>query len=259
MAVETAKKYNRKIWLDYDDDLFNVPTSNPTFNQYAQTENQKSLTAILKMADYISVTTEPLLNRIAPINNKVSVIPNAWNDRFFPFQNKKFANTKTILWRGGPTHNEDIDDHLSEISEIVESFPNYHWVIMGQPSYRLLNVIPESMKTVVLPTSNYNFYDVLKKLQVDVCLVPLSDNVFNHSKSNIAWMEAAYAGAACIAPDWETWDKPGIINYDVSLWKAFKPEMFENMYNLSVATIQQDFLLSKVNQQRAAVLETLGV
>ena len=44
-------------------------------------------------------------------------------------------------------------------------------------------------------------------------MVPLADHPFNRSKSNIAYLEAIYSGAICVAPDWDEWRHPGVLTY----------------------------------------------
>ena len=42
---------------------------------------------------------------------------------------------------------------------------------------------------------------------------PLVDTPFNRAKSNIAYLEAIMCGAIIVAPDWQEWRHPGVINY----------------------------------------------
>ena len=50
-----------------------------------------------------------------------------------------------------------------------------------------------------------------------LAVVPLKDNLFNHAKSNLAWIEATCAGAMTLAPDWPEWRRPGVSNYESPL------------------------------------------
>jgi hypothetical protein len=44
-------------------------------------------------------------------------------------------------------------------------------------------------------------------------MVPLHVSDFNRAKSNIGWIEAVHAGAITVAPDFQEWRRPGVINY----------------------------------------------
>ncbi len=54
---------------------------------------------------------------------------------------------------------------------------------------------------------------MIHRLQPAIMIVPLVDNDFNRAKSNIAWLEGCFAGAAVIAPDFPEFQRPGVLNY----------------------------------------------
>lgn len=269
-VCDFAKTFNKPIWLDYDDDLFCLPVSNPAYTLYASTENQTSFRQILEMADHVTVTGPDLKEKIRPFTRaKVTVVPNAWDTDDLPFLHKEFKRHKKFLWRGGPTHMEDIDAHQGDLEKIQKSFPDWKWVIIGMPSYKFQQIIPKEnilYPQVVADKSQpylnlIQFYHQLKTLEVDLCLVPLADSAFNRSKSNIAWMEATFAGAACVGPNWPHWDKAGVIHYNHGqLYEAVATsiEHLANRYDESYQTIMNSLTLNKVNKLREQICLELG-
>ena len=61
--LEMAQANGKKVWVDYDDDLFSVPRSNRTFRLYGDAKNQNNIAQIVAKADVITVST-PQLQRV---------------------------------------------------------------------------------------------------------------------------------------------------------------------------------------------------
>jgi hypothetical protein len=104
-----------------------------------------------------------------------------------------------------------------------------------------------------------------------VHIVPLRDNAFNRCRSNLAWIEATCAGAVVIAPDWEEWRRPGIMNYtdaegfrrtlrgvmeQYAMGLVKKTDERQEHFNveMSRAYIEQHLQLDKVNEARWGII-----
>ena len=109
------------------------------------------------------------------------------------------------------------------------------------------------------------YFRYLSQIEGSISIVPLSHRKselnFNKSKSNIAWLEATYAGMVSLAPNWPEWRKPGIINYIDDL--DFKEKLtamiegkydLESLHKLSWQYICSELTLDKTNQQRLSVI-----
>jgi hypothetical protein len=59
-----------------------------------------------------------------------------------------------------------------------------------------------------------NYLARLSQIAPRYGIVPLTDNAFNRSKSNIAWLEMTWAGAVCLVPHWPEFDHPGAMTYE---------------------------------------------
>lgn len=214
--LKAARSMGLRVWVDYDDDLFAVPRSNPAFERYAAPGVHDTMRAIIRQADAVSVSTARLRNVIQELRDDVApdvaLIPNAWNERFHPLTYSGANNTKTIVWRGSMTHDEDLDRHKDDLLEIKRRFPDWKWVLMGDPYWKFVEELGECF--VIRSTWDViDYFQALESVKPTVLIVPLADNPFNHAKSNIAWQEATWAAAACVAPKWDEWDYDCIAHY----------------------------------------------
>jgi hypothetical protein len=108
------------------------------------------------------------------------------------------------------------------------------------------------------------YFHSLKTLAPKIHLVPLKDNRFNRCKSNIAWMEATWAGAACVVPGFEEFEMEDT-SYDdnESFYRIAKAllddeQLNSDIYFFARDYIQKNLLLSQVNQMRIQIARSLG-
>lgn len=256
-----CKNIGVKIWVDYDDNLFNLPPENRAFDNF-DLDIKKVMRSILEQADIITVSTEALKTFFKEslfVPNPVEVIPNALNDDFFQLATS-FNTTPNYCWRGSETHHADILDYTNEIFEAMQA--NAHpWYFIGyRPHLLMRNFVPPKLN-YVKPVDPLIYHNNLKAIKPHVMHVPLSDNALNHSKSNIAWIEATFAGAITIAPHWPEWQRPGVLTYkDAEEYKFYLTMLPENpaqLWQQSRDYIAEHLVLSKVNELREDVIEKL--
>jgi hypothetical protein len=110
------------------------------------------------------------------------------------------------------------------------------------------------------------YMDAFARLGPWLHIVPLANNGFNRSKSNLAWLEATAAGAVVLAPALEEWQRPGIVNYkDASdfgnklsrLMDEFNAPGCHPNVTLSRAYIRENLSLRCLNAQRWEILNEL--
>jgi hypothetical protein len=110
-----------------------------------------------------------------------------------------------------------------------------------------------------------DYHAILARMMPRIVVVPLSDSVFNHGKSNIAWIEATFAGGVCLAPDWPEWHRPGVVNYkdrDEFFAKlielmAWSDEQIDANWKLSRDYIEKQLTIKTTNAQRSAIIDDL--
>jgi hypothetical protein len=261
-----AKRLGIKLWLDYDDDLFNVPVSNPACLTYGDRAVQRDVMSLMAMADCITVSTANLQKKYTNFNKNTFVVPNAWNNRLMWYREAdKVARAKVVLWRGTRTHAEDLDTFLPEIAVAAKEYPDWKFVFIGGAYWKTHKYIPEGQLSVIEPMEQSLFYETIYKLGAKIMIVPLVDNEFNRAKSNIAWQEGSFCGSAVLCPMWEEWKNPGAANYDgVEAFGALLRTMMmpnncplSEWADISWKHIQECLTLDEVNLQRMDIMKQL--
>lgn len=273
-AVQAARMYGKKVWLDFDDMIFanDIPRSNLAWTFFNSPKAQQVLKACIPAADAISVSTETIKERIIELFNypaeKIWVIPNAFPDELWatrrPFTPDLNEKVKKVMWRGSVTHEGDlyrfrngIKPHKNLGYLFVGHLP---WILHKQHDGHLDEI---SYHPWEKPLERY--WMMLKDASPHYVLVALEECDFNRGKSNIAWLEATFAGAACIAQStMPEFDKVPTIQFSSvkSLDGVLKniasgTDLRTEKYMESRALIEREYLLSVTNQIRWQLIEKL--
>jgi len=263
-GMKMAKSFNIPIWIDFDDDLFNVPKYNPAHTFYSKKETLESIVNACRLSDIITVTSPKLQKVYSQFNKNVEVIPNAWNDINFPLNTNVISNKKIINWRGSATHRNDLLEYKESLLKAVSTKKDWQWSWIGKEHWMISDFIDDKQKISIEEMDIIQFFNVMKQLNPAIQIVPLKINEFNEAKSNIAWLEATYAGAVTVAPPMEQWDRPGIIRYqdmdhiyDEIVDAMNNEKKRKAMWKDSYEYIESELLLSKINKKRSEIIERL--
>lgn len=263
--ADMARCNSVPIWTDYDDDLFRVPRSNPTHKTYGSQGVQKEIAKIIAMSEVVTVSTQQIKDNISKLNDNIIVIPNALNEKVFKHRPEKpVLRNPMMFWRGSPTHDKDMMYFTGEMAELARKYPKFSWCFMGHPFWWTVEQMPSENLIMAEGVDPIEYFEVILKISPAAVIVPLYDNDFNRTKSNIAWIEATYAGAVCIAPNWPEWQKPGVLVYD-------SPSEFKRLCELVItgeidieskvkeswAYIQGYLTLKTVNPKRVDLIRKL--
>lgn len=275
-AAQMANRCKRPLWIDFDDYLFGVPRDNPCYKAYMTPEAHEHIAKIMGMADAITFSTPRLKElmhtiydtirkhkpkyKLPVMNAKSFVVPNAFNDLMFPFE-PATKNHKMIMWRGSNTHQHDLLTYGGEMLELAQEHPDWTWSFLGYDPFFITQAMPKKSAVIIDPLEIGEYFEFIKVVQPAIQVVPLSRHDFNECKSNIAWIEATYAGAVTVAPDWPEWRRPGVVTYsNPHEFKACLKFLMENpgnlakMHEMSVEFISKHLLLSDVNVQRRLII-----
>ena len=252
------KNCGKSLWVDYDDNLFAVNPENKTFHTYNAPDVQENIKNILKAADVVSVPLEYLRSAYGPYNKNLVVIPNAFNDGIFKRGELK-PRAKTITWRGPGDHIYDLMTYGKEINRACEGFPDHEFIFIGYYPWFL----SETKNKGYLPGLDIILYHhKMVELAPMALHVPLHDNTFNRCRSNTAYIEATFAGAVSIVPDW--WSVPGSVPYtDVASYYEAMRSVLSGEVDVEVNNriaweyINDVLTLSKVNVERLQVINSL--
>ena len=261
-AIRAAKKLNMKIWIDFDDDLFCLPSDNSCANHYNNLNVQKIMVESIKLSDVVTVATEEIKNQLLKYNKNIIVIENAFNNFNFKFK-KNLSKNKIVMWRGSETHVNDLYTYKDEINGCMKKYKDWDFLFFGKLPWLLMKNFVK--KEEIQPQYIIDYFDYIYNINPSVFIVPLVFNKFNLSKSNIAWIEGTYSGAVCLAPDMPEWRRPGIVNYSTcrefyqNLNMLMSDEGYrEENYYKSFEYIKKNLLLSDINKKRIKIIKNLS-
>lgn len=239
------------VWVDYDDDLLQVPESNPAYSAYSSKSTRDSIAEIVALADVATVSTPKLQETFVGAR----VIPNAYDDYRLPtdYAPKEHAR-KRVLWRGTGSHIGDLLAYQEQLRALIRDNPNVDFIFLGFLPWMLDTKAPNLF--YMEPSDIFAYMKAIEKVSPDITIVPLEDNALNRAKSNIAWIETARYGAQCVAPNWEEWQCPGVNPYtDLMFYSEVDRTLEHSRTRAGWDSITKHLLLSDINQQRVDIIK----
>lgn len=198
-------KFNKKVIIDLDDNYLDVVPSHPLYHRFKETKKERAfLSTILTFADAITVSTEPLKQRIAEhlkkvykIEKPIFVIPNMNEAKEWDFKPAvKDKNKVVIGYSGSNSHYDDLQMMFPALAKIMDKYPHVYFESMGalgKENIRIFNCFSEEAKLRcdILP-STWTFKEYPKHLasmKWDIAIAPLKDCAFSRCKSPIKFFE----------------------------------------------------------------------
>lgn len=254
-----VKNWGKPLWLDFDDDLLEVPEDNPAAAHYKQDTTKDIVKACLKMCDILTVSTQAIADSYQKWAPNTFMVPNALDLDTLPKRDINWNKRSTVIaWRGGSTHEKDVWTVRDQLLTVAKDNPIWKFVFMGY-DFNWLKWVMKADQYVYIPKADPAAYmKNLLKVSAPIHIVPLEDNLFNRAKSNIAMLEATWAGSAVIAPEMPEWDS--CLSYNSKSFAGKVQELIDQPGDVKVlhdATwdiIQQKYVLSKVNKQRLKLI-----
>lgn len=267
MIFERAKQLGVPVWVDFDDYLEGIPKDNPVYPTFMSSDTQVVIDMCTREADILSCGGA-LHKKIIEekYDRQVHLITNSVDDRLLPCK-KPFKKSNKITWRGSQSHLIDLHEFEEDIGGIVEKFPKLDWMFFQTNPWPLRKHFTRESKWA--PECNlFDYYWNFTNNNSCFHIVPLLEHIFNRVKSNIAWSDATLAGAVCLGPDFEEWQRPGIVNYaGHNIETGFLPRAIEMLqlsekelksrHDASWEYIRDNLLSSKINLQRIEILKNL--
>lgn len=209
-----------KIIYEIDDIIFreDIPEYNSSRQAFDNPIIAENSMNIIKICDEMTVTCEYMKQYYMDktgIKN-VRVIPNYapkfWMDRFYSSQKvaERYDKNKKrprIGYFGSGTH-VDIrnaasqqDDFTHVVDVVKRTLKDFQWVFVG--------TVPVPLRPHVISgeieyhkwTALNDYPTLIDIANVSATIAPLQDNIFNRSKSNIKYLEAAAHGLPCVCQD----------------------------------------------------------
>jgi hypothetical protein len=260
-TAERVKSLGIPLWVDYDDDILSVPTTNLAFPAYLPLNIKKNIAYCLTVASAVSVSTNALYRSYNRFNDKIFIIPNAYDKRYHGEFLEK--SEMAVVWRGGWSHLPDLYEEKENIIKAANSIAGkkYTWVFVGADPWFITDHVKHNMiMTGGVPFKDY--YDGLKKINPRLSIFPLRKTQLNICKSNCSWIETTAAGAVMVASqDFPEFRRPGVIQ---GFGKGFLELLEDGVKNeleglkLEATTyIKDELSIERVNQQRERVIEAI--
>lgn len=264
-VVQKAKEWGVKVVSDFDDWLFDLPTSNKAkfhFDSYKDT-----FTRICNLSDGIITATDYLGTKVKELlldqSKPMLTAPNAYAKPLYPYAEEIRERNKIVLWRGSDTHNDDLLSVKDDFQELFKKHSDWDFAFMASFPW-VLEPIPDNVKIATPITDLHKYFKGIYTSCPAIMTHPLRDNAFNRSKSMCSWLEATHAKAAFVGPDFEEFNRAGITNYnaDKSFFECIdelitKPELIAENYAKSANNINENLLIDHVNKKRFAFFEKL--
>jgi len=205
---EIQKQVKIPLVYEIDDLLINIPEFNYASLYYK--ENEKFVEQMLSMANGIVVSTEKLKELYSQYNKKIEVIPNhlpkfIWGDIFPVHEYKDEKKKIKILWAGSMNHfplpemkkagikGGDFGEKLVDF--IGKTVDKYDWIFMGARPPGLESKIKSGKIQFIKWVNIFQYPQVVKEMEPDICIAPLFQDEFNEAKSNIKCLEYSAIGA----------------------------------------------------------------
>jgi hypothetical protein len=191
-------QYDRyRLVFDIDDDLFHVdPANEKAFQFFGDPDTRRRLAQNLRVADMVTVSTEPLAEQMRQYNDNVVVIGNYLDAAVLDYPRPEWDGL-TVGWAGSSTHAGDFAAVGSYLREFYRRRPAVRWHSFGHDYGGYTGATWRRFtrwRDVVEDQAAY-----CASMRWDIGIAPLADNVFNQSKSNLKAVEAAAAGIPIVA------------------------------------------------------------
>ena len=180
----------RKVIYEIDDNLLEVPTSNPS--RSVSVKFRDRIISAVREADAVTVSTDALCEKLSRYGGRFHVLPNRIDLDIWgidPREPDPDRQEVSIGFVGTPTHQDDLRIVTPAIRRIIQKFGK-------RVSFHFFGCITEELRK--LPRVEFVsslvpdyalFAQRLKALDIDIALAPLSMNPFNECKSNIKFLE----------------------------------------------------------------------
>lgn len=188
----------RKLVFEIDDDLWNVDASSPVAHEYfARPEIRANLQRNIEVSAAVTVTTEPLAERVAAWNPNVHVVPNSVPDWLVDHQPvRRDDGILTIGWGGSATHQMDFDQAADQLRRYIQRNASTEFHCIGNDYGKWMR-IPRDRARFTPWVANVE--DFLRTIDYHIAVAPLRPHLFNSSKSALKGVEAGALGIPIVA------------------------------------------------------------
>ncbi len=186
--------------VELDDDLLNVPADKDPAGRYAA--YRPRLERLIRQAAALSISTPALRDRMAPLNDRIELIPNALSRALWAMGDIVRVPDGKIraLYMGTTTHQADLDMILPALEAVAALRPDFRLTVIGIGD----GPLPSFAERIEVPGEAKNYPRFVRWLgdqrrAIDFALAPLQEMPFNDSKSDLKILDNGALGLPVVA------------------------------------------------------------
>lgn len=221
---QLGEKMKFNVVYEIDDIVFyeDIPEYNKFRGAFVDDEIRQATISMMQMSDEITVTCDYMKQYYMDKtgNKNISVIPNYppryWLDQYDELMiEKNYSKRKKkprVLYAGSGAHFDvdnlagQRDDFYHVVETVKKTVNKYQWIFIGAFPVGLRPLVQQGKIEYYPWTSLYEYPRLVQKVRPNVMVAPLTDNVFNRSKSDLKFVEGCAFGVPAICQDMCTYE-----------------------------------------------------
>lgn len=199
---DLCRKRDVATVYEVDDDLLDVDASSEkAYAFYSRSDIRANVVANAKVADLVTVSTEPLAEVMRRYNPRVVVLPNALDGGLFDHARPR-RDRVTVGWAGSATHRMDFAEAAPGVRQFLRRNPQADMHFIGESYARMVSGTDQTMAGRIRHTGwSQDIAAYYAKIDFDIGIAPLRPHVFNRSKTWVKIAEYAALGIPYVASD----------------------------------------------------------
>ncbi len=228
--IPYLRSKGKKIVMDMDDNLFEIPRGNLARVHYDDV-TLKRITEIMSLCDCLICSTEPLAHYYSQWNKNIFISPNMIKN-VFDFKEHTKKDKTRIGWCGSYTHAFEFPDGLDRHLKMLTKYDKIQSVVSGFDGK-----LPKQEHRTIPDLFKYSekhgwvafteWLDYMNNLNLDIGYAVVQTNVFNECKSDIKFLEYSACSVPMLAMSCYAYDntieheKTGYIIKSKNDWKKY--------------------------------------
>ena len=252
--IDEMHKHGKYVVYDLDDNMFGVSPLSPHYKDFGimpanmdhrelgslpmwidgvndfhvkrNRQLRKSFIKILRKADCVTVTTQPLVDLYSRYHDNVKMVPNAIDFGIWKKIDATHNSGKVrVLYTGAANHREDWMFIKSVLEDLQKKYDNFTTVFVGMDWHNHETKIDKSRVEYHGWTDIDAYPFLIRSLCCDIGIAPLSNILFNDCRSSIKWVEYSALRMATVATDFGPYARD-CVNGETALLVKEKDEWF---------------------------------
>lgn len=211
-----SQHFGVPLIVDIDDNIWEVKEDQPGYAVYHKGSQKLAIASTyVSYADAVFCSTKPLadyvkerMEKAHKLKMETYVLPNCVDPTDYNFPKASIDPNKVVIgWQGSTTHNEDLKLAMPALARLMKEYDYLHIQLLGGVTNDHIGEMFKGFdervlhRVTTLPGCEAfdQFPELLSKQAWDIAIAPITDEMFNHSKSHIKWMEYAMYEIPCVA------------------------------------------------------------